>query len=217
MDEKTLNTENTEQQKQINDTSNSDNIINENQNNESESTTTEQVEEKSAEKPKRGWNRWKNKHKIPGKHKLKYDSIFKGKQDEEEDTNEYTISHRTEGFEIDRGSSEWNATYEFEEYVRLKNLKQDIYNIITSKTDINLKANRRKPGRNDFNLYYELLMENLDMTIYSHSEVFIELSYYFSENELNMFKLLDQKWGTKIVKELSTKYNISKIDGIEFI
>jgi hypothetical protein len=60
-------------------------------------------------------------------------------------------------------------------------------------------------------------MENLDMSIYSHSEVFIELSYYFSENELNMFKLLDQKWGTKIVKELSTKYNISKIDGIEFI
>jgi len=32
-----------------------------------------------------------------------------------------------------------------------------------------------------------------------------------------MFKLLDQQWGTKIVKELSNKYHISKIDGIEFI
>jgi len=174
-------------------------------------------EESGEDVPKPKWNRWQNKHKIPGKHKLKYDSIFKGKQDEEENNTEYTSSHRTEGFEIDKGSSEWHATYEFEEYVRLKKLKQDIYNIIIDKTDINLKANRRKPGRNDFNLYYEMLMENLDMSIYSHSEVFIELSYYFSENELNMFKLLDQKWGTKIVKELSTKYNISKIDGIEFI
>ena len=158
---------------------------------------------------------WMNKHKIPGKHRLKYDSIFKGKKQEADDVIE--DNSRNEGFEIDRSSGEWQSKYDFEEYNRLKELKQHIYEIIIHKTDINLKANRRKPGRQDFNRYYEMLVTNLDMRIYSHSEVFIELSYYFSENEYNMFKLLDQKWGTKIVKELSTKYNVNKIDGIDFI
>ncbi|MFV2014336.1 MAG: hypothetical protein ACC656_02820 [Candidatus Heimdallarchaeota archaeon] len=158
---------------------------------------------------------WMNKHKIPGKHRLKYDSIFKGKKQEPDD--EIEDNSRNDGFEIDRSSSEWQSKYDFEEYNRLKQLKQHIYEIIIHKTDINLKANRRKPGRLDFNRYYNMLIANLDMRIFSHSEVFIELSYYFSENEYNMFKLLDQQWGTKIVKELSTKYNVNKIDGVDFI
>lgn len=157
-----------------------------------------------------------NKHKIPGKHRLKYDSIFKGKKTDK-DEEERSDVHRSEGFEIDQNSFEWQSKYDFEEYNRLKELKQNIYTIITTKTEINLKANRRKPGRIDFNSYFDMLVNNLDMRIYSHSEVFIELSYYFSENEYNMFKLLEQKWGTLIVKELSSKYSVNKIDGVDFI
>jgi len=169
--------------------------------------------EKKEKSPSTG-SGWMNKHKIPGKHKLKYDSIFKGKKENPAD--EEQQSHRSEGFEIDRSSFEWQSKYDFEEYNRLKNLRQQIYEVIICKTEINLKANRRKPGRADFNRYFEMLIENRNMQIFSHSEVFIELSYYFSENEYNMFKLLDQKWGTKIVKELSGKYNVNKIDGVDF-
>jgi len=128
----------------------SDNNTNESK---TEVTAEGTTETKTEEKPKPKWNRWQNKHKIPGKHKLKHDSIFKGKQEGDDLADEHSSSHRTEGFEIDKSSNEWHTTYEFEEYIRLKNLKQDIYNIIIDKTDINLNINRRKPGRNDFNEY----------------------------------------------------------------
>jgi len=171
------------------------------------------IESKEKQEIKNGT--WMNKHKIPGKHRLKYDSIFKGKKQNLDEADTEPIQN--EGFEIDQSSSNWQAKYEFEEYNRLKNLRQQIYNIIIEKTDINLKANRRKPGRIDFNVFYNMLVENLNMQNYSYSEIFLELSYYFSENEYNMFKLLDQKWGTIIVKELSTKYSVNKMDGVDFI
>ena len=160
---------------------------------------------------------WMNKHKIPGKHKLKYDSIFKGKKEEQPEEEHVIGSNHSEGFEIDRSSFEWQSKYDFEEYNRLKQLKQQIYDIIVEKTDINLKANRRKPGRADFNRYYEMLIDNLNMQVFSYSELFVELAFYFSESTYNMFKLLDQKWGTKIVKELSSKYNVDSIDGVDFL
>lgn len=175
----------------------------------------ENKETPEAAPKKKGFNRWANKHRIPGKHKLSYDSIFKGKKDD--DVADETNHYRHEGFEIDRMSSNWETKYDNAEYNRLKELKEVVYDLIITKTDINLKSNRRKPSRTNFNIHYDMLIENLDMSKFSYGEVFLEFAYYFSESEYNMFKLLDQKWGTIIVKELSTKYNIKKIDGVDFI
>jgi hypothetical protein len=53
------------------------------------------------------------------------------------------------------------------------------------------------------------------MNKFTYSEVFIELSYYFSDNIVNMFKLLDKYYGGIIAKELAMKSNI-KFDKINF-
>ena len=52
---------------------------------------------------------------------------------------------------------------------------------------------------------------------FSYSEVFIEFSYYFSDNIENMFKLLDKKWGGKIAQELAKKGNIRGAKNLEDI
>ena len=160
-----------------------------------------------------------SKHKEAGKHALKYDSIFKGKKD---DTNldEYFIesaSKNNNTFEPDSSSS-----YSFErdsptEYTRLSQLKKDMYDIILDDIKLNLKSSRRKPSRNDFNKYYNKLVDSLDMNTYSYSEVFMEFAYYFSDNIENMFKMLDKKWGGKIAIELSKRGNINGAKNLEDI
>jgi hypothetical protein len=157
-----------------------------------------------------------NKHKLPGKHKLKYDSIFKGKKTEAEDETLGSL-HHIDGFDIDPFSVSHSQKLDQAEYDRLKLLKEIVYKIIIEKTEINIKNNRRKPGRLDFNRYFEIIVSNMDMRDYSHAEIFLELSWYFSENIFSMFKLLDPKWGAVIVRELTQKYNIKKIDGIDFV
>lgn len=164
-----------------------------------------------ADKPPKKF--YTNKHKIPNKHRLKHDSIFKGKivNVDENDLSSYRI----EGFDVDKSFTQFTK-YDFEEYTRLKKLREQIYDIILEKTEINLKANRRKPGRVDFNNYYSVLITHVDMSEFSHIELFIELAYYFSDNVFNMFKLLEQNWCTIIMKELKQKYKITKIDDIYF-
>jgi hypothetical protein len=57
------------------------------------------------------------------------------------------------------------------------------------------------------------------MIKFSHSEVFLELAYYFSDNIENMFKLLDEKWGGKISMELAKKNKIRgfiDLDDVDF-
>ena len=156
-----------------------------------------------------------NKHKLPGKHKLKYDSIFKGKKNEVEE--QPGSLHHIEGFDIDPFSISHSHRVDQAEYDRLKLLKETVYKLIVEKTEINIKNNRRKPGRMDFNRYFEIIVNNMDMRDYSHAEIFLELSWYFSENIFSMFKILEPKWGAVIVRELSQKYNIKKIDGIDFV
>lgn len=162
-----------------------------------------------------------SKHKIKGKHSLSHDSIFKGKKklnengEEDEFSTDFLVP-KQENFDFDTSTGYHEETKDPEEYVRLKKLKELIYVIITDKTDINIKNSRRKPGRLDFNKYYGILVENLDVSTYSYGEIFIELSFYFSDNIFNMFKLLDKKWGGKIIKELAKKRNI-KIDQMDFL
>lgn len=159
-----------------------------------------------------------SKHKEVGKHALKYDSIFKGKKDDG-NLDEYIIESASKNNSFDPDTS---SSYSFEresptEYVRLKQLKSDLYEIIVNDIKLNIKNSRRKPSRVDFNKYYSILVDKLDMGTFSYSEVFIEFAYYFSDNIENMFKLLDKKWGGKIAQELQKKGNIRGAKNLEDI
>jgi hypothetical protein len=157
-----------------------------------------------------------SKHKLQGKHALKYDSIFKGKKEDkiEQDSEEdYTSMYFNEKFEVDKSSYMYLESQDNETYIRSKNIKEKVYQVLLDKTSINFLNNRRKPSRSDFNHYYHLLKVNLDDDGFTNIELFNELSIYFSDNLFNMFKLLDNKWRNLIIIELQEhigKYNNSK-------
>lgn len=162
-----------------------------------------------------------SKHKIKDKHRLKHDSIFKGKKEElSEDEFDY-IDYGTKPQTFEPSAS---SNYSFErenpyEYLRLNKLKEDVYDIIVNKLKLNIKNSRRKPSKVDFNRYYTTIVNSIDMVKFSYSEVFIELAYYFSDNVENMFRLLDENWGGKISMELAKKNKIKgfvDLDDVEF-
>lgn len=144
-----------------------------------------------------------SKHSIGGKHSLKYDSIFKGKQDDiyNEDTVEVQ-SNYGDSFQVDKSSIYWFESIDNENYIKDKRLKEKVYDVLSEYTDINFLNNRRKPSRIDFNQYYYLLKTNLQDENFSNVELFNELAVYFSDNLFNMFKLLDNKWRNLIIFEL---------------
>jgi len=146
-----------------------------------------------------------SKHKIEGKHSLKYDSIFKGKKDDpvdEDDTADLFSGYYKETIEVDRGSNYHFESIDNEMYVRSKLVKERVYTILGEHTSINFLNNRRKPSRVDFNNYYSLLKSHLKDESFTNVELFNELSVYFSDNLFNMFKLLDNKWRNMIINEL---------------
>ena len=145
-----------------------------------------------------------SKHKVQGKHSLKYDSIFKGKKEEkpDEDGGDHTAMYFNEKFEVDKSSFFYVESYDNEYYIRQKNVKEKVYNVLLQHTNINFLNNRRKPSKSDFNQYYYLLRTNLDHDGFTNIEIFNELSVYFSDNLFNMFKLLDNKWRNLIIIEL---------------
>jgi len=156
-----------------------------------------------------------SKHKLQGKHSLKYDSIFKGKKEDkvEQEEEDYTSMYFNERFEVDKSSYMYLESQDNETYIRSKNIKEKVYQVLLEKTSINFLNNRRKPSRADFNHYYHLLKVNLDEDGFTNIELFNELSIYFSDNLFNMFKLLDNKWRNLIIIELQDhigKYNNSK-------
>jgi len=142
-----------------------------------------------------------SKHKVQGKHSLKYDSIFKGKKEEklEED---YSGMYFNEKFEVDKASFFYVESFDNESYIRQKNVKEKVYNVLLKHTSINFLNNRRKPSKSDFNHYYFLLKTHLENDGFTNVELFNELSVYFSDNLFNMFKLLDNKWRNLIIVEL---------------
>lgn len=146
-----------------------------------------------------------SKHKIEGKHSLKYDSIFKGKKEEpidEDDTSDLYSGYYKETIEVDRGSNYHLESMDNEVYIRSKLVKEKVYDILNEHTNINFLNNRRKPSRVDFNNYYILLKNRLKDESFTNIELFNELSVYFSDNLFNMFKLLDNKWRNIIIIEL---------------
>ena len=173
-----------------------------------------------------------SKHKIEGKHSLKYDSIFKGKKEEaidEDDTSDLFSGYYRETIEVDKGSNYHFESIDNEMYIRTKLVKERVYFVLGEHTTINFLNNRRKPSRVDFNNYYSLLKTHLKDESFTNVELFNELSVYFSDNLFNMFKLLDNKWRNLIITELQdhigkninskdiTNRNIYEGTEIEFI
>jgi hypothetical protein len=145
-----------------------------------------------------------SKHKIDGKHSLKYDSIFKGKKEDPLlDTDiESSIFSYNDTIEVDKSSYLHGESINNEDYFRSKLIKERVYDVLSKNTNLNFLNNRRKPSKVDFNSYYSLLHEKLKPDSFTNVEIFNELSFYFSDNLFNMFKLLDNKWRNLIIDEL---------------
>ncbi len=145
-----------------------------------------------------------SKHKIDGKHSLKYDSIFKGKKEvplDEDDLDGFSLYYK-ESIEVDKSSNYHFESIDNENYIRTKLVKERVYSILIEHTELNFMNNRRKPSRNDFNHYYSLLKNHLQEESFTNVELFNELAVYFSDNLFNMFKLLENRWRNMIIKEL---------------
>ena len=157
-----------------------------------------------------------NKHRQEGKHTLQRDTIFKGKLEEKIESNE-------DGYAgIDMIHSDTFKLFDVEfdtytdDYLNQNNLTKDVFNILETKTNLDFRQNRRKPNKETFNNYYNLLLKELGFR-YTKSEIFVELSYYFTDNIFNMFKLLDKRPATIIIKELMQKGYLKNINGIDFL
>ena len=145
-----------------------------------------------------------SKHKMEGKHALKYDSIFKGKKEtplDEDELDGFAYYHK-DSIEVDKSSNYYFESIDNENYVRSKLVKERVYQILCNHTELNFMNNRRKPSRTDFNSYYNLLKIELEEESFTNVELFNELAVYFSDNLFNMFKLLDNKWRNMIISEL---------------
>lgn len=145
-----------------------------------------------------------SKHTLEGKHSLKYDSIFKGKKEEtiQEGEGEGSSMYFNETFEVDKSSDYWFESVDNENYIKQKRVKEKVYEVLSTHTDLNFTNNRRKPSKTDFNNYYYLLKTHLKSESFTNVELFNELAVYFSDNLFNMFKLLDNKWRMMIITEL---------------
>ncbi len=145
-----------------------------------------------------------SKHKLEGKHSLKYDSIFKGRKEDpisEDDMDGFGMYYK-DSIEVDKSSNYYFESVDNERYIRTKLVKERVYSVLIEHTSINFLNNRRKPSRSDFNQYYSLLKNNLKDESFTNIELFNELAVYFSDNLFNMFKLLDKKWRNLIISEL---------------
>jgi hypothetical protein len=157
-----------------------------------------------------------NKHKIEGKHSLERDVLFAGKIEEKDDVDEYSSTIFNEEVSVETGSR-----YEYEsinnmDYLNDINLEQDVHEILTNDTDLDFNQNRRKPRREDFNDYFELLIKKLKHK-YTRCEIFVALSYYFTDNIFNMYKLLEKKYATVIIMELKQKGYLDNLGDINFV
>ena len=161
-----------------------------------------------------------NNHKLEGKHSLSRDTIFKGKIENNIEQSEYFTTQ--EDFNINDGLPiEVGTSYEFEskyheDYMGRLNLSRDVYELLKTKTELNFSSNRRKPNKQSFNDYYKMLIENIGKD-YTKSEIFVELSYYFTDNIFNMFKLLDKEYATQIIVELKQSGYLTNLNNINFI
>lgn len=159
--------------------------------------------------------------KLIGKHSLARDTIFKGKrvqaktEDEMMYESEHIIKESAGSLELKEDSLEYEESRTGIETYRDSRLKIEIKKILSTYTDINFEAPRRKPSKSDFNAYYKLLLKDLYDFGYSKCEIFIELSGYFTDNIWTIFLLLENKYSNIIIQELREKYDLSEVDQID--
>lgn len=166
-----------------------------------------------------------NKHKIEGVHRLSKDVIFNpdlsspespyelGDELADDIDDEWEDSRESYG-EI--YSHVHGTNQEFEGFVTNVELSNDVYELLKTKTKIDLSSNRRKPNKITFNSYYELLTTELHNK-YSKAEIFVELTHYFTDNLFNGFKLLEKKHATGIILEMKNKGYLREIGDINFV
>ena len=180
----------------------------------------DEPEEEPEEKPKK--KRGNQKPKLIGKHSLSYDTIFKGKQnvapaEDAEYQSEHIIKNGGGSLDINDNDLESEESRNSIDAFRDIRLKHEVHKLLKEHTDINFVANRRKPAKTDFNAYFGLLLKELIQYGYTRTEIFIELSGYFSDNIWNMFLLLDKQYSNIIIREMKDKYGLSDMDKIDFL
>lgn len=172
------------------------------------------IEEKEIE-----YKKPKGQPKQIGKHSLNHDSIFnstrKKKKVEEHEEFQHIIENVGAGLEIAEDSLEESKSDI--DYFRDSRLKDEIRKLLETYTEIKMDGKRKKPSKNDFNAYYDMLIKELSEFGYTKTEIFIELSGYFTiDNWWNMLKLLEVKWSNIIIQELKDKYGLNEINNIDF-
>lgn len=163
-----------------------------------------------------------NNHKLDGKHSLKRDTILNGKVSETSETVEDMHTHGIEfdlydtgDIPIERGSIFEEESRHGEDLQSKRKLAEDVYYLLKNNTELDFRSNRRKPNKATFNNYYKMLLVNIDKQ-YTKSEIFVELAYYFTDNIFNMYKLLDKKYATAIIKELREKGFLTNLIDFDF-
>ena len=158
------------------------------------------------------------KHKIEGKHSLDRDTIFFGKIEEEVDENLESCfnDYYEDSYNIESGTIQEDESLHQEKLYNKKELSEEIYKLLNINTKLDFYSNRRKPNKQTFNGYFQLLIETLDYK-YEKCEIFVELSYYFTDNIYNMFKLLNKELATSIIKELKHKGYLDDMDDMNFV
>lgn len=156
-----------------------------------------------------------NKHKIDGTHKLSHDSIYLGKIDKDNET-DYESTNHDISFDIEKGTQQESEFNNYDDSYYNLALANDLHEVLLEHTNIDFSSTRRKPNRDTFNEYYELCLKQLKYK-YTKSEIFVELSHYFTDNIFNMFKLLNKKNATGIILELKNKGYLRDIGNINFI
>lgn len=160
-----------------------------------------------------------NKHKLEGAHSLKRDTIFMGKIEEcvpDDELDSCIIAEKEQSYDIERGSEYEKESKFHQDYQHNKDLVEDIYKILTEKTSLNLKSNRRKPNKETFNEYYKLCIKDLNIK-YSRCEITVELAYYFTDNIFNMIKLLHPEYVSDIMSELENAGFMKKLKKFKFV
>lgn len=163
-----------------------------------------------------------NNHKLEGKHSLKRDTIFNGKLSDvpsEEYENYGQVGEIDFSFgdsPLERGTLFEEESRNSDDFMNRRNLARDVNTLLKEKTDIDFKSNRRKPNKIVFNTYYKMLLEEIGKT-YTKCEIFTELSYYFTDNIFNMYKLLDKNYAMGIIGELRDKGYLNDITSINFM
>ena len=111
-----------------------------------------------------------NKHRQEGKHKLKRDTLFKGKEEKKD----MDVHHSDTSLDA---TADYNDIVNFfkhesdnyEEYVEKNNLTKDVHEVLNNKTNIDFTQNRRKPNRETFNNYYNILLNYIFLLhVYYH-------------------------------------------------